>query len=146
MDEEEFIVLFKMLRLPLTEAQKRQLFFMCDLDGNGVLTAAEFCAGWKRIEATIAMEFLRSQGLGPSQILAAVILSLTLIALLFAFIFTAVGGWTQTQDTFGSVTQTILVSGTGKVVLLLRRRAEGELDDQFEAEIVRFFDVDDEDD
>ena len=93
----------------------------------------------------MAFEYLRSQGLGPSQILAAVLLALTLIALLFAFIFTALGGWAQDNDTFGSITQTVLVSGTGKVVLLLRRRKEGEMAGEDEQdEIERFLaDVDD---
>ena len=135
MDEKEFCELFTMLKLPLTEAQKQQLFFQCDTNGDGVLTTAEFCAGWKRIEQTIAVEFLRTQGLGASQILAAVLLALTLIGLLFAFIFTALGGWVSSQDVFGSVTQTALVSGTGKVVTSLRRRAAGETDDDFDGVI-----------
>ena len=148
MSEEEFVELFKILHLPLTNSQKHQLFFQCDTNGDGVLTISEFCAGWKRIEATIAVEFLTSQGLSPSQILAAVLLSLTLLGLLFAFIFTALGGWSQTQDTFGSVTQTVLVSGTGKVVLLLRKRTEGELDDEAESasDVSRFLSQADDDD
>ena len=76
------------------------------------------------------------------------LLALTLIGLMFAFIFTALGGWSASQDTFGSVTQTVLVSGTGKIVLLLRARAEGELDsaESGDSEISRFLSAADDDD
>lgn len=75
---------------------------------------------------------VQALGLSPLHITAYVLLSCTIVGVLFAFIFFAMGGWFQ-EDAFGAVVQSVLVTASARVGTALRAQAKGENADEVNA-------------
>merc|ERR1711871_1390462 len=125
LDMEEFKNLFEKLDIPAPEGQIEQMFAFCDMDGSGTLTETEFVDGWEYLMEGILESAADGLGLSTIQIVAAVLTLMSYLAILFIFIFLALGGW-YNEASFDSIVQSSLVAGSGKFVKTLRNRSKAE--------------------
>lgn len=104
-----------------------QLFAYCDTDGSQSISLLEMEDAWSYLMEKIIEESMTTLGSSTWDIIYAVTVSVLILLLLFGFIFLALQGW-YTESAFDSVVQTALVAGSGKAVMVLRRRAPADGD------------------
>eukprot|EP00929_Paragymnodinium_shiwhaense_P053242 TRINITY_DN26654_c0_g2_i1.p1 TRINITY_DN26654_c0_g2~~TRINITY_DN26654_c0_g2_i1.p1 ORF type:complete len:1617 (+),score=442.53 TRINITY_DN26654_c0_g2_i1:183-5033(+) len=109
----------------MSDDQIEQLFAYCDADGSGSVSAADLEEGWSFVVSRLVEKEMRNLGISNADIVVMVSFTVALLTVLFLFIFLALQGWYE-ENSFGSLVQTGLVSGSGKAVLFFRRRAPGE--------------------
>jgi len=105
-----------------------QLFAYCDADGSGTITETELEEGWAYVSHKIVEERMAEFGTSWVDILIAIIYAVVTLCVLFAFIFLALQGWSS-ETSFTSIVQTALVSGCGRIVTGVRKRAPAEKPD-----------------
>ncbi|KAA0159778.1 hypothetical protein FNF28_05688 [Cafeteria roenbergensis] len=132
----EFDDLFERLNVNLSASKRDQLFSMSDADGSGMIDQQEFVDAWDRIEEEIIQDTLESLGVSDAAIAGFVLYLLLLLAVAFAFIFTAIRAW-ENSSSFEAVVQSLLVTGSGVLTQVTRARPKGEDgDEQSISEIV----------
>merc|ERR1712039_381924 len=122
---DEFRKLGTCLDGKLPDAELEHLFSYCDPDGSQYITAEEFDAGWAYLSERVVEAEITRMGASTLEIAASAFLAACALVILLTFIFTALSGW-YSQNTFGSIVQTALVTGCGKAVVALRKRAPAE--------------------
>lgn len=125
---EEFRRLFANVDDTMSEAQIEQLFAYCDVDGSGTITQTELEEAWDFMAAKIVDQEMASLGLTTVDIVIGLVLVVSTLVALFAFIFLALQGW-HSEKAFDSAVQTVLVAASGKVVTKFRRLTKGEKTD-----------------
>eukprot|EP00180_Rhodochaete_pulchella_P001925 Plantae.Rhodophyta-Rhodochaete_pulchella.ctg2901.p1 GENE.Plantae.Rhodophyta-Rhodochaete_pulchella.ctg2901~~Plantae.Rhodophyta-Rhodochaete_pulchella.ctg2901.p1 ORF type:complete len:238 (+),score=57.76 Plantae.Rhodophyta-Rhodochaete_pulchella.ctg2901:66-716(+) len=130
LDEKEFNDLFDKLQLNVSAAKRERMMAYVDADGSGTISQDEFVDAWEWVERQMLLEAAEDMGLSDGAIAAAVVSVITLLALIFAFIFIAMQAWSN-AGSFNAVVQSALVAGTGRVVNLAKSRPKSkeELDE-----------------
>lgn len=123
--QDEFRALFSKADGKISEADFEQLFAFCDADGSGTVNAQELEDGWAFLCQRVVEREVAALGLSTTDIVFAVVSATLGVSLLFAFIFTAIAGWSS-NNSFEAAVQTALVSMSGIFVKAVRKRAPAE--------------------
>ena len=103
---------------------------MIDLDGTGKVTADEFESAWDSITDELIAESMRELGVSKTTMGVTIAGVIVLIAILFAFIFLALSGWSG-NTTFDAVVQSALIALCGRAASSTTRvKNSTEIDDE----------------
>ena len=125
MGKAEFMRVFELLDLNITEDQKDQLFAFCDISMDGKISEQEFSEGWELMVEVFLENSADSLGLSMAQIVFVVASLLTMLILLISFVLITLSAW-QNEGNFQAVVQSSLVAGCGKATAALRARSKAE--------------------
>ena len=123
--KEEFMAVFKLLDLNMSESQKERLFALCDIDCSGSVSQQEFVNSWSLMLKTFTAEGAEVLGLGPTQIVISVAYIVLILGLVIAFILVSLAAWSN-EDNFGAVIQATLISGAGRSSVSSRSKSDAE--------------------
>lgn len=121
----EFKDLFKQMDSKISQHQIDKLFAYCDTDGSGFITLPEFEEAWDFMVRSLVEKAVCDMGFSPVDIIIGIVLACALLGLLLSFIFLAMQGY-YNESSFQSLVQAAMVSGSGKIVTVLKKRAPPE--------------------
>jgi hypothetical protein len=140
MSKAEFMKMFEMLDLSITEDQRDQLFAFCDVSCTGTISEAEFSDGWEMMVEVFLENSAASLGLSMAQIALVVTLVVLLLALLIGFVLLTLSAW-KNEGNFQAVIQSSLVAGCGKATAALRARSKAENSEDLDALVGKIMDT-----
>jgi hypothetical protein len=123
--KEEFMAVFTLLDLNMSESQKERLFALCDIDCSGSVSQQEFVNSWSLLLKSFTAEGAEALGLGPTQIILSVAYIVLILGLVIAFILVSLAAWSN-EDNFGAVIQSTLISGAGRSSVSSRSKSDAE--------------------
>jgi len=121
----EFKAIFSKMKTPLSDSIVQKLFAFCDADGTGTIKLEEFEEGWSYMVNAIVEKSMWDQGLSTADIIISVFLACCMLGCLLAFIFLAMQGW-YNETSLQSLVQAGMVSGSGKLVTIVKKRQPAE--------------------
>ena len=111
-DKSDFQRLFVALDLNLSSHDLYRLFNMTDLNGSGNVTSVEFEGAWESLVEEFITESMREVGLSPTAMVVTLLASVSLLVVLFSFIFLVLSSWSGT-DEFDAIVQAVLIAISG---------------------------------
>merc|ERR1712070_757963 len=121
LDVEEFKSLFTTLNIEMPEEKQEKLLALCDMDCSGTIDEEEFASSWAYFHEAIIEQAAGEAGLSYGYIIVTVCSVLFLVVLVFAFVFSALTGWSN-EGNFVTVIRSMIVTFIGTTVTLFRRR------------------------
>eukprot|EP00736_Rhodelphis_marinus_P000306 Rmarinus@m.15467 len=128
MDLSEFQDVLKYYGIVLNHHSAARLFSQVDTDGSGVLNAEEFGQAVQLIEMKSADEVLEKMGLSPAILIGVFVGSITLLVMVFMFIFFGISGF-AVGSTFGAVVNSALPASAGAGASSEEKKSEDEEED-----------------
>ena len=104
--------MLKYYKLNLSEQKCKELFAECDSDQSGVIDYNEFNKALTLLEEQVANDTIGQLGLSQGALMAAFSLGLTILILLFSFIFFGIAAFTE-NSAFGAVINSLLPLTSG---------------------------------